>query len=70
LDAVILWQEYVKGKQTYLQLALKYDCSVKTIQRKLDAYTILHIALIGVMDILEAEKRTTVSNGHFGGCFF
>ena len=25
---------------------------------------------LGVMDILEAEKRTTVSNGHFGGCFF
>jgi hypothetical protein len=46
LEADLLWQEYVKGKQTYLQLALKYDCSVKTIQRKLDAYTILHIALI------------------------
>ena len=32
-----LWQEYTKGKQTYWQLAQKYECSVKTIQRKIDA---------------------------------
>jgi hypothetical protein len=30
-------QEYIQGKQTYLQLAFKYKCSTKTIQRKIDA---------------------------------
>ena len=29
-------QEYIQGKQTYKQLALKYNCSIKTIQRKID----------------------------------
>jgi hypothetical protein len=33
----LLWEEYTKGKQTYLQLATKYDCSTKTIQRKIDS---------------------------------
>ena len=28
-----LWQEYVKGKQIYLQLTTKYGCSKKTIHR-------------------------------------
>jgi transposase-like protein len=36
LDVQQLWEEYTKGKQTYLQLATKYRCSVKTIQRKID----------------------------------
>ena len=36
LDNKILWKEYVEGKQTYLQLAKKYSCSIKTIQRRLD----------------------------------
>lgn len=31
-----LWDDYVKGKQTYTQLAEKYSCSKKTIQRRLD----------------------------------
>lgn len=31
-----VWQEYTEGKQTYLQLASKYGCSVKTIQRRID----------------------------------
>ena len=35
-----IWQEYVKGKQTYKQLAEKYNCSIKTIQRKIDAVKI------------------------------
>ena len=41
----MLWQEYTKGKQTYKQLAEKYGCSVKTIQRKIDA--------------VQAERTTT-----------
>jgi hypothetical protein len=36
IDPYFLWEEYTKGKQTYLQLAIKYCCSTKTIQRKLD----------------------------------
>lgn len=35
-----LWEEYSSGKQTYAQLAEKYHCSTKTIQRKLDSYRI------------------------------
>lgn len=34
---IVLWQEYIQGKQTYQQLADKYNCSLKTIQRKLDS---------------------------------
>ncbi|TNG95514.1 hypothetical protein FHQ28_06625 [Pasteurellaceae bacterium USgator11] len=30
-----IWYEYVYGKQTYKELAQKYDCSPKTIQRYL-----------------------------------
>ena len=36
LDSEVLWREYTRGKQTYGQLAVKYGCSVKTIQRRLD----------------------------------
>lgn len=32
-----IWQEYTEGKQTYSQLAEKYNCSSKTIQRKIDS---------------------------------
>lgn len=31
-----LWEEYTVGKQTYSQLAKKYNCSIKTIQRQID----------------------------------
>jgi hypothetical protein len=36
-----LWKEYQEGKQTYLQLSLKYKCSKRTIQRKLDLHQIV-----------------------------
>lgn len=35
-----MWSEYKDGKQTYEQLAKKYKCSAKTIQRKIDSYII------------------------------
>lgn len=35
-----IWHEYFAGKQTYLQLATKYDCSTKTIQRRIDSIKI------------------------------
>jgi len=37
LQPAVIWGEYVEGKQTYYQLSLKYHCSVKTIQRKIDS---------------------------------
>ena len=40
LVAAQIWQEYTQGKQTYKQLAAKYRCSVKTIQRKIDSVKI------------------------------
>ena len=30
---MIIWQDYSEGKQTYKQLANKYQCSIRTIQR-------------------------------------
>jgi len=35
-----LWEEYITGKQTYDQLAQKYNCSKRTIQRKIDLYQV------------------------------
>ncbi|HHX61068.1 MAG TPA: hypothetical protein GX707_10210 [Epulopiscium sp.] len=40
LDPVIIWEEYTKGKQAYQQLAEKYNCSKRTIQRKIDLYQV------------------------------
>ncbi|MDG6895969.1 hypothetical protein A6A20_10150 [Volucribacter amazonae] len=31
-----IWLHYSQGKQTYKELAIKYQCSVKTIQRDID----------------------------------
>ncbi len=36
LDPVRIWVECTEGKQTYPQLAAKYNCSIKTIRRKID----------------------------------
>ena len=41
IDNAQLWEEYVKGKQTYLQLSIKYNCSIKTIQRRIDKHIIV-----------------------------
>ncbi len=38
---MVIWDEYTKGKQTYEQLAIKYHCSKRTIQRKLDQYDVI-----------------------------
>jgi len=40
INIPVLWAEYSKGKQTYLQLANKYNCSIRTIQRKIDLYKV------------------------------
>ncbi|WP_327058571.1 hypothetical protein [Glaesserella parasuis] len=36
LDPIKIWTDYTSGKQTYQQLAEKYHCSVRTIQRYID----------------------------------
>ncbi|MCT8715925.1 hypothetical protein KZ375_11530, partial [Glaesserella parasuis] len=33
---ISIWNDYSIGKQTYQQLAIKYHCSVRTIQRYID----------------------------------
>lgn len=39
LNNDVLWEEYTEGKQTYSQLAKAYNCSIRTIQRRLDKIT-------------------------------
>jgi hypothetical protein len=41
LISLTIWDEYTKGKQTYKQLAKKYNCSKKTIQRKIDLHKVI-----------------------------
>jgi hypothetical protein len=41
LNPTTIWIEYTKGKQTYEQLSKKYNCSKRTIQRKLDLYDVI-----------------------------
>jgi len=36
LNSEDIWLDYCEGKQTYKQLAKKYKCSQRTIQRKID----------------------------------
>ena len=40
LNPKVIWEEYKQGKQTYKQLGEKYNCSTKTIQRKIDAIAV------------------------------
>jgi len=40
LNSKEIWIEYTKGKQTYNQLAKKYNCSKRTIQRKIDIHKV------------------------------
>jgi len=40
IDSSELWVDFVSGKQTYAQLAVKHGCSVRTIQRKIDVYNV------------------------------
>ena len=41
IDSKVVWIEYSKGKQTYEQLAVKYHCSKRTIQRKIDQHKVI-----------------------------
>lgn len=41
LVPAVIWKEYQEGKQTYGQLAEKYNCSKRTIQRKIDLHQVI-----------------------------
>jgi hypothetical protein len=40
INPCIIGEEYLRSKQTYLQLAKKYKCSNRTIQRKIDLHQV------------------------------
>lgn len=56
-------KEYIEGKQTYSQLATKYNCSRKTIQRKLD------IAIVFRESIFPSEANVLMDTTYFGRLF-
>ena len=63
-----MWLEYTEGKQTYSQLSLKYGCSKKTIQRKLD--TIIPQKLNTFSSVVNALMDTTYFGRTFGVMVF
>ena len=53
IEPTTIWQQYTEGKQTYQQLAAKYNCSVRTIQRKIDTVeTRRHTTFPSVVNVL------------------
>lgn len=60
--------EYTKGKQTYSQLAQKYGCSVKTIQRKIDNVKIQRLTTFP--SIVNVLMDTTYFGRTFGVMVF
>ena len=63
-----IWEEYTKGKQTYVQLATKYGCSVKTIQRRIDVVQVYRQTTFpGVVNLL---MDTTYFGSTFGVMVF
>lgn len=68
IEPELLWQEYQTGKQTYLQLSIKYNCSKRTIQRKID----LHKVTIPVKEskVVIVLMDTTYWSSIFGVMLF
>ncbi|MDP0023211.1 transposase, partial [Glaesserella parasuis] len=60
-----IWTDYTSGKQTYQQLAVKYHCSVRTIQRYIDKAptTALKLPLNRYLNII---MDTTFFGRYFG----
>ena len=63
LDNAQLWHEYVEEKQTYFQLANKYNCTVKTIQRRLDRHN------VGISLILPRKVIVLMDTTYWGRNF-
>lgn len=58
-----IWIEYAQGKQTYSQLAVKYCCSSKTIQRKIDSVQVRFEA------VFSAVANVLMDTTYFGRTF-
>jgi len=69
VDNATLWAEYTFGKQTYSQLAIRYACSIKTIQRRLDRYTVNTITPTSVRKVV-VLMDTTYWGRNFGTMLF
>jgi hypothetical protein len=68
LNSANIWQDYTRGKQTYAQLSVKYGCSIKTIQRKIDVVkTNLETAFPALVNLL---MDTTYFGRRFGVMVF
>ncbi|WP_438940316.1 IS1/IS1595 family N-terminal zinc-binding domain-containing protein, partial [Glaesserella parasuis] len=65
LDPIKIWTDYTSGKQTYQQLAIKYHCSVRTIQRYINKAptTALKLPLNRYLNII---MDTTFFGRYFG----
>ena len=60
----IIWEEYTKGKQTYFQLASKYDCSTKTIQRLVDSIEIKNSVRSSATRLTGDSAKVAVAGGN------
>jgi hypothetical protein len=63
-----LFKDYIEGKQTYLQLSTKYNCSIKTIQRKLDKFNVVITQPVAMSVIVLTD--TTYWGRDFGVMLF
>ncbi len=59
----VILEEYLSGKQTYSQLANRFKCSTKTIQRKLDQ------ALLSQNTIFPSKVNVLMDTTYFGKQF-
>jgi hypothetical protein len=68
LNSNEIWEQYSQGKQTYAQLAARYGCSQKTVQRRIDAVKItVNKAFNSVANVL---MDTTYFGRDFGVMVF
>lgn len=68
LNSAVLWQEYTEGKQTYNQLASKYGCSTKTIQRRIDTVKVGRLTTFS--SVVNVLMDTTYFGRKFGVMVF
>jgi hypothetical protein len=63
LDPSELWEQYLRKKQTYRELAEAYGCSPRTIQRRLDEYC------VRLNDNLPLKANVVMDTTYFGRNF-
>lgn len=68
LDNALIWEEYTQGKQTYVQLAEMFKCSIRTIQRRIDAFNVEKV--IPVSHVVTVLMDTTYWGRNFGVMLF